>query len=282
MAIVDKNFDWCETNRKLVVLALNYGRGELLRRFLEGFHTDVPEDQWLIVIGNDGIHEDYSDWKHQNVRQFTLLRKNLVERNGAFIRNYFIKRCQSDLLLQKDAEVCWPDDCIRSAIKAPTAWRPGWIYVLNQQHTDEYVAHRFPDQALRGTNQAFNMHGFPNKIVDHHVYTPHWAKAHITKAAGGWCCATYYHYSYCVKTKVLQDLRGYDEDFTTYGFEDSNMYCRLAAAGVHIYPYDNIRAVHLFHTKDTGGANLGHMGNLFQEKDPANVVANLGREWGEG
>ena len=76
-------------------------------------------------------------------------------------------------------------------------------------------------------------------------------------------------------------MRGYDERFTTYGFEDSDMYCRLASCGICIKPDDTCRVVHPFHTKDTGGNKLSVMGEIFTHSDP-NVFVRNNNGWGKG
>ena len=233
----------------------------------------------MYVVGNDNCKLNFGpDQYGPNFRFLNVFRGVSEERNGSFLRNYFIKRCQSELLLQKDGEVVLLDDCVSACI-TQKVWRPGWIYVLNPKHSEMYCQGQLPDP--KGTDQAFNMHGFPNQLVDFGEYSADFAKKNITAAAGGFCIATYYHYAYCVPTKVLQDLRGYDERYTHYGFEDSDMFCRLAYSGVRLHPDYNCRAVHLWHDKQIISSKLNEMGNLFQTQRPEDTIRNLG-VWGEG
>jgi hypothetical protein len=276
---VEQNFDWSETKRKLIIFALNYHRDRFVEISLRKFSTSTSLQDWLYVVGNDNCRLDFD--LHQfgsNVRYLNLLRNSSEERNGSFLRNYFIKRCQSDLLLQKDGEVVLLDDPVKACLEKKI-WRPGWIYVLNPKLSELYYQGQLLDPA--GSNQDLNMHGFPNQITDSGDYSADQAKKSIMAAAGGSCMSTYYHYAYCVPTKVLQDLRGYDERYTHYGFEDSDMFCRLAYSGVRLHPDYNCRAVHLWHDKQIVSNKLNDMGNLFQTQRPEDTIRNLG-VWGEG
>ena len=106
MAITQHNFDWAVTERDLVIFVPNFGRKRYLAATLEWFETAVPEDRWITIVVNDGLHEDLSDLAARfNLAWFTFERNPVVERNGAMIRNYFIKRCRSRLLCTRDPEI---------------------------------------------------------------------------------------------------------------------------------------------------------------------------------
>ncbi len=188
---VKQNFDWSETNKKLVIFSLNFKRSNLIETVIKNFNTSISCTDWIHIIGNDGVEEDFQHLYKHNVRFFTIFRDNTVERNGSFLRNYFIKRCQSKLLLQKDAEVVLLDDPVKNCIEFGKPWRPGWVYPLSESHTKFYLLNGSLDVKGKlqpsGTTPQYNMHGYPNKIVDFGKYSAEFAKNNIIKAAGGFC-----------------------------------------------------------------------------------------------
>ena len=219
-------FDFASTNRKLCIFIPNFGRGNYIRKTLSQFSTDAASDDYVIVIGNDGIVEDFSDLIGHNVNFFTIDRgSNPVVRNGGFIRNYFIKRCQSEILFQKDPEtilynIYETSDWIQNVIRLTSEWsiyRPGYTQELDKNLSDDFY------------------HSKDLKLIN----------ANITGSN-----PTQYsriHWAYAVATKNLIALRGYDEDFTQYGPEDMDMYMRLKNRGLSVEIDDSTRVSHLYH-----------------------------------
>lgn len=89
-----------------------------------------------------------------------------------------------------------------------------------------------------------------------------------------------------VLTAHLQRLRGYDEDFTEYGYEDDDLAVRLGAIGVRFDHRVDIVGEHLWHPRHDLGAEMERMRTLHYQKmeefraGRLGVERNLGREWG--
>jgi len=274
---VQANFDWAETRgKKLVVFMPNYKWPEFTEFSIKNIHTTVDPKDYLIIIGNDNVAVNWEYlWSH-NVRCFTLLRDEQGPRNSCFVRNYAIKRCQCDILLNKDCEVVLTGDFIYNAINFHNAWRPGNVFVLDPSQTDELLKLGDPDKFIQDRT--------PTKRTEMMVaMNSYHAKEIIQLADGKINPSTYYHYAYAVDLKYLHYLGGYDEDYWSYGWEDSDMFVRLFHIGVQPIPDYTCTAIHPYHFRreDCVREKEISMRDVFVQKSPADFFRNKDG-WGEG
>lgn len=274
---VKQNFSWADTDKKLVIFMPNYNGKRLTEASIRRIQTAVEHQHWMIIIGNDNVDDNWDHLRTQNVASITILRDDKRPRNGAFIRNYVIKRCQSRLFLQKDGEVCIEGDFIYGALEycfglSDRGWRPGHAVALTEANTNIYAT---------------------GGIVEHlelmsHLVEPvvpctdlEMVKRYLIQQNGRVNFISYYHYAYCVPLHRLRALNGYDEDYKFYGWEDVDMYLRLASLGVQIQPDYNCYAIHLSHPSTVNRQMLNVMCDLFKSKDPRKFERNP-NGWGEG
>lgn len=272
---VSQNFDWAETERKLVVFMPNHKVKEFVEFSISMIQTVLPDNDWLIVIGNDNCDDDFSHLYSKNVRFFTLHTKDEY-RNGCFIRNYAIKRCRSNLFFQKDGEVVILGDFMNqfAGLRYP-AWRCGFIFVLNDRKTKELMSGDIPDPNKWGLTCTRKAQLF---IPEY----PEEARDIIADADGKANYSTYFHYGFGVETEVLQSMHGYDEDICKYGWEDSDMICRLIAMGIHLVPDYTCAAVHPNHPRHISNAAMAdEMRPIFISRNPRQFIRNP-IKWGEG
>ena len=271
---VIQNFDWSSTEKKLVIFMPNYNGKRLTEFSIQRIQTAVPTDQWMIIVGNDNVDDDWEHLRTRNVASITLLRDDKNPRNGAYIRNYVIKRCLSQRFLQKDGEVVIEGDFIFNAIQQchdNHGWRPGHAVALSVTDTGLYLDGR-----------SSNLDSISREI-EPVVPCPdlNRTKEFLLRRNGQVNFISYYHYAYCVPTVWLQSMRGYDEDYRYYGWEDVDMYLRLAERGVKITPDYQSYAVHLYHASTVNPPMLNAMANIFRTKDPSEWRRNPVK-WGEG
>ncbi len=271
---VIQNFDWSATEKKLVIFCPNYNGKRLTEHTIQRIQTAVPTDQWMVIVGNDNVDDDWDHLRTSNVASITLIRDNKEPRNGAFIRNYVLKRCRSELFLQKDGEVVIEGDFIFDTIHQchdEFGWRPGHAVALSAMETSCYLDGKCPNLDQVGYQ------------VEPVVACPDLerTKRYLLRRNGQLNFISYYHYAYCVRTMWLQTMRGYDEDYRYYGWEDVDMYLRLADRGVKIFPDYNCYAVHLYHASTVNRPMLNQMAELFRQKDPTLWCRNPAG-WGEG
>ncbi len=275
-----RNFDWGETRRKLCIFMPNFQWPEWTSYAINMIKTVVDKRDYIIIIGNDNVPKNWDHLKEKNVRYFTLERDcpKGEPRNGLFIRNYAIRRMQSELYLGKDSEVILTGDFIYRALNFGSAWRPGTIYSLTDTQTKSMVDEEglWQEYIERCVNHTTTVQPY---VAD----SAYAVKEMLEKADGRINPTTYFHYAYCVKLEHLHHLRGYDEDYSAYGWEDGDMYCRLFHKGVRIFPDPEVAAVHPCHprTSDSKPEKVANMRDLFVSKSPANVIRNT-QGWGEG
>lgn len=276
---VKQNFDWAETRgKKLVVFMPNYNQAVLTEFAIQQIRTKVDPKDYLLVIGNDNVEHDWSHMWDLNVRTFTLLHDHVGPRNGAFIRNYFLRRNESEITLQKDGEVIVTGDFIYHAINCHTPWRAGKIWVLPEHRTRDML------EVTGGVNWAMEHEPVTRLVSPMVAANSYHAKEIIELADGRVNPSTYFHYAYAAPTAVFQKICGYDEDYTSYGWEDADMFCRLFHVGVYLMPDAGCAAVHPWHPQaaDCTPEQLLAMHQLFVMKSPADYFRNKTREWGTG
>lgn len=275
---VKANFDWAETRgKKLVVFMPHYSNPQFTRFSLEQIQTRVHPKDYLIIVGNDNVEENWSEFYDQNVRSFTLLHDHDGPRNGAFIRNYCLRRCESDWIMQKDGEVVVTGDFIYRVINCHMPWRAGQVYVLDETQTVQMLQN--------GVNWFLEKHRTPTKVIQLMVATNSYQVKEIIEQADGQVNpSTYFHYAYACPTAIFSKIGGYDEDYIYYGWEDADIFCRLFHNGIYLVPDYPTVAIHPFHPKaaDCTKEKLLSMRQLFVQKSPADYFRNKTREWGRG
>lgn len=247
--IIEKNFDWDITNRKLVIFMPNYNGRALTAYTISKIQTSVPDKDWIIIVGNDNVDDEFD---FPNVYYFNIRRDTKEPRNGGFIRNYFIKNCKSDLILQKDGEVLLEGDFIKNAIDnvKEDAWRPKIIYVLDGDQTTKLL------------------NNYKIEVSPTYVVNPPYI-------------STYFHYAYCIQTNILQYLHGYDENYKYWGYEDTDLFDRLLTINKIIKPDPEISATHLSHHSTINYDQLKNMELYYNSVDKSLVIRNP-NGWGEG
>lgn len=262
--ITEKNFDWNITNKRLVIFCPNWGRGQWLRHTVRTIDTEIPKDEWLILVCNDGIHEDLSDLEKYNVKYFTFERENKSERNGCFIRNYVIKRLQSHRVFIKDPEIIIRGDFIKEVLECNREFYRlgGYAYKVNEKATFMYMQGKYSIQDCLNNSSK----------------TPILPGQHMNM-----------HYGYSMITKLLQDMNGYDEDFSISPYyEDQDIFYRFLAMGIFPFMSNNCYPIHLWHemkffpNEPETKRMYEKSGRLFASKDPKDFIRNKNIEWGTG
>ncbi len=261
--ITEKDFDWSLTNRKLVIFLPNWGRGDYIRRTVRTIKTTVPKEDWIVLVANDGLHEDLSDLKDLNVVYFTFQRENTSERNGCFIRNFVIKRLQSVLVFSKDPEIVIEGDFIANVLSCDTPF------------------YRLGGPAFKATQEATAQFMANQKTIhyceSHSQRTPVMSHAHMIM-----------HYGYSMPVTTLQQMKGYDEDYSMSPYcEDRDIFHRFIAQGLRPHVDTTCHPIHLWHAMKffpntpENSARYEKAKALFRTKDPKNFIRNPDG-WGTG
>jgi len=262
--ITFKNFDWSQTNKELLFIIPNCGRGKYIRKTIDNIiNTSVSRNRWIILIINDGIEENFDDLKNSNILYLTIKRENNYERGGAFSRNVAIKYGQSKLLAQKDPEIFYTGDFINGCFNYQNVLYRcgGHALQATQKETENYLNGHDNLNLLMRTSRSIPI------LEDRFVF---------------------WHYGHCAPLESFKRLNGYDEDFKRYGYEDTDMHDRLIKSGLKQHFDTNCIPVHLWHEKPrvytdtTDKKRYEEMGILYNKKRDTGIIRNVGVSWGEG
>lgn len=97
----------------------------------------------------------------------------------------------------------------------------------------------------------------------------------------GECNARPFFFCGAIRKSWFEKLRGFDEDFKNYGYEDDDLSYRLTAAGVK-FEYSDLLVHHQWHPSGAGEISS----TIFDEKrqqflaGEIGIERNVGREWG--
>lgn len=264
MLVKFEDFDWSLTNRELVIFIPNWGRGNYIRQTIKTMETRVPYDKWIIIVGNDCQHEDLSDLESQNVVYFTFGadRNRPQDRGGGFVRNMVIKRSHSRWFFQRDPEIIIENDFIDHILQCSTdMYRLGGPARKTRQNTTKrFLREQATIAECKQDADVFQIN--PQYFV-------------------------YANFAFAVHTKILQDMRGFDEDYGQTYCYDRDLFVRLINNGVMITSDPKCTPIHLWHptpsfpnTSKTIG-DYNEMKAMFASKDPKQIVRNP-NGWGEG
>lgn len=249
-------FDWSLTERRMVMLVPNFGRGHLFRAAFAHFWTRLPRSQYLVLVANDGIDEGFADLAELGVAFLTLHREPASPRNGAKVRNAVIKRCRSEWVFQRDPEILFGEDVLaRCAERDGRAYRIGRVALLDRASTDvvRALAHEHghdsskvhPREESGNARREFGVRATPVAGIAPPTPLPllnSLAWREIDSNA-----STFLHFGFGIKTSLLRSIRGYDEAFTHYGYEDVDLFERMRELGELPETDVEARAAHLWH-----------------------------------
>lgn len=250
------NFDWNVTDRELVVFIPNYGRKEYIEATLERFWTNIPRKDWLILVVNDCIDEDFSTYEDYNLKYFTFDRTP-KERNGAMIRNFVIKNTRSRLLMSRDPEIILHSkDALSRSMKIENE-------VIRANRAIELMEH--------DTNRIFK-----DPTIDVSKLKP---RREYPVNRG---CHEGFHFCFCAPSQTLRDLGGYEEAFADYyGYEDVEMLDRLKMH-TSIEKDKDLIAYHIHHPRRIKFLRGVRDSAGIYKQIRGQKTANNGRVWGEG
>ncbi len=287
---IKSNFDWSITNKKLCIFIPNYNRQEYVEFGIKNIITSVPRDDWVIIIGNDNCHYDFNHLQKFNVYYFSLLNDDPRPRNSCFIRNYAIKRCQSSIFFQKDPEVVVVGDFIKDVINCDGGWRLGHVFCVSKELSRAVLVQKsFLDHILSCVEPKVMPKEFNCWQINDDVYYIMFGTKGLCNVdevyraivGGGTNISNWFAYAFGVETSILKEIGGYDEDYTSYGYEDSDLFCRLMAKGYPLIPDHNCVSVHLHHPLTVDG-KIRKMSQIFASKDYNKIIRNGGYKWGTG
>lgn len=260
--------DWSKTNKKLCIFIPNYKRDEYLTYSINSIrnNTNWGLADYEIVVGCDGTDIPYDGSRFGNVSSFAL--NNGSPRNGCFIRNYFIKRCQSDMIMMFDPEIMF----------VPTD--PPHPQYANLDILTEFTMHCSDKNISRiGLVYSTTMGEFDTFKSTAQLTDRTWIYPKDIP-----CGSPYHvHHGACIKTKLAQEIH-YSELFHSYGFEDTDWVLRLFHSGIQDVKITNFIGVHLYHDQEINVyKKVADMQDIFSKRWLNGIPQDDGTDsWGNG
>lgn len=261
MVINQHNFDWSITNRDVVLFIPNFKRKHLLIPTLMQMETSLPKDKWIVLVVNDGPHEDMSDLAEFNLVYFTFDRIPIIERNGCLIRNYVLQRLQSRVVGTRDPEIFIKGGDYFSSLAemGDVIYRPYSMIELQEPMTPKILANPMIDVTQLAVRAI------------HRLRTPDEPRA--------------FHAGIAALVERFKQLGGYDEEFADYyGYEDIDMLRRLMGSGIDTIIDSKVQTYHVWHHRKAKFLKtVRHNGLIYDSKKRKNhPTANEGKIWGKG
>lgn len=221
------------------IVMTTFNRPHLLRETLDSI--DMQDYQDEIIVVDDGTDELTEGICREYLATYIKLNRPQSEtyRNQAWPLNVGIRAATGDIIIQQNAECKHID--------------PKTIEKLTARVTD--------------TNCVFAR--VTALLADG---TPDILYCGIGNARPYFFCGA-------IKRAWFEKLRGYDEDFVGYGYEDDDMAERLSRSGV-TWDFTDIEVHHQWHPP-AGVFDMSQSANLFAKKSGSALIRNQDRQWGD-
>lgn len=250
------------------IIMATYKRPELLEVGLYSLTRHKYKHNIEIVVVNDGVHDaTESICKKYGAKYIFSGQRNVSgkgwSRGPGFALNIGVKQCTGDYIILTCPEIYHVNDCLGTLLAN--------IDKTNTLLTSECMS--FDDEGTF-TKSIINSLKV-NKVVP------------IGKVFGTLTLiadATEMPFFLGMWKKSFMSIGGYDEDFTGYAGEDSDLMQRLLSAGA-VYKRLDMPIIHLYHGKRCDGHRQPdnpawvHNWEIYQSKKGI-LYRNVGRRWG--
>jgi glycosyltransferase involved in cell wall biosynthesis len=238
------------------VVITTFNRPQLLRTTLESFVTQVFEDYEVVVI-DDGSDAETPALcnaaccpNRRPIRYFKLNRdRTQGYNNPARPNNAGIRQAQGDIIILQNAEV---------------------KHGANQEVIQRMSQLVGTSNAVFSQVEALNEYGMGKDWYVHPVNNPR-------------------PFFFCgaLRKDIFEGLRGFDEDYQYYGFDDNDFADRLKSIGIK-FDFTDIQTQHQWHPSSYDAADphnaipalTYHRKTNEMKAGTITAVRNLGREWG--
>ena len=228
---------------KTSILLTVFNRPTQLRLSLDTLlRQDLSSLDYEIVVINDGqedstkkVIKEYSNLGFPIHYLFTGHRNksNLIWRVPGFAYNIALQQCTSDIIVLTNTDVLHLNNTLVDIVKA-TENDPYALGTLNEIYDDTGILIDYLTlQGLAPTKKL-------DRIIKQIKQIPDFTRDRAPRADPR------DPHLLAVRRKHLMDIGGYDEDFTGYACEDTDLMNRLRDYGCY-YNYTHGEAIHLFH-----------------------------------
>lgn len=278
-------------NIKTSVVIATYNRKNLLKRGLYTLlnQTVLPTE---IIVVDDGS-SDGTDEYLRNVHDYTKMKDHLPDvkpviltdhpepRISCIPRNIGIKKALGDVIIFTEPEALQVGDTIAALLHKMHRNPENTILASQVWTTQEKIAQVFTEEDYQ----------HPEKIIKHpYAMMTDNEHPHNTKAPDSdWSITGEMNCNagvlFATRKEWLEEVSGFDESFEGHGFDDFDLFNRLALIGHGVLKAPDIAVIHMWHPKGFYKFNIYQAAEKNGEISEKNVKANKfkvnGDSWGE-
>lgn len=269
------------------VVSVTYNRAEQMKRGLTSIlvQDELPDQ---IVLVDDGSVDKTSSVVNQLMKEFNKKGVSFkyihldfpAPRISCIPRNIGIKQADGDVIIFTEPEGLHVGNTIKqlreameknpdNTILASQVWTMGQR--IQEKLTDEEFLH-----PARIINHPYAM------LVDGNMQNTNAPDSDFGITGEKNCNAGVL---FAAKKKWLTDIRGFDESFEGHGFDDFDLFNRLALYGKGVLKDPDIAIIHQWHDKSFYKFNIYDAAKSNGEISEARIKAgeyraNIGRRWG--
>ncbi|BCS31611.1 hypothetical protein TBR22_A08130 [Luteitalea sp. TBR-22] len=216
------------------IVVPSYNRGSYLDVWMRAVASWRPFAFPVEVLVTDDGGADHCEavcdwWRARGLDvRYLRVRPPGAPRNNAVARNAGIRLARWPLLLQSDPDIVFVTDVISACV---AAWRPGvFCSVSRYQPLTRSAWYELRGRTAEATVADYRAAAHARQNMVHSPDGVHGL-----------------HGAFLCETAVLRHLRGYDERFTHWGWEDSDLLGRLRRLGLERVYAEGAGVVHQWH-----------------------------------
>ena len=283
---------------KVSIIVTTYNRLKQLKR---GWNTildqDLPSETELLFI-DDGSTDGTREYMQRVLSVAAALRKDKLPRiDTKYIylehpepriscipRNIGIKATTGDIIIFTEPEALQVGDTIKQLLTAMKE-HPENTIVASQVWT---IGEKVYKDLGKSGERYFRR---PQEILDHpYAMLTDNEHPHNTKAPDSdWGITGEAHCNagvlFATRREWLLKVGGFDESFEGHGFDDFDLFNRLAIIGHGVWKDPHIAVIHQYHDKSFYNYNIYEAADMNGKKSEANIHAGIykvndGENWG--
>lgn len=258
---------------KVSVIIPVYNQKHRLKMVLKEFNNQNYNNWFEVVVVDDGSTDNVKEFIGGLEYNYNFVYKKLEKNSGrAISRNEGVSVAQGDILIFCDADRIPCRNFIGEHVKSHLA-NTGEIVVLGkivelflrdfENQYDKYISASNKDNWLNYARN-FNYYDYIEEMYD---------SAGKTDVKIAW--STLFTSNFSITKELFMRVNGFDEDFTSWGFENFEFGYRLSMINVKYILNRRAENFHIFHGADRVGSRREDSFRLFSLKHSCPEVENV-------
>lgn len=248
-----------------------YNQLNRLKLVLNGYNMQKVDGTFEVIVIDDGSMESIEQYIVNQSYKFELVYKKLEKNNGRSVaRNVGAQIARADILIFNDGDRIPSVNFVQEHVSFQKNINSEKVVVgkivelfVNENSINECSSFNSV-QDLTSNIRDFNYYDFIEQIYDERGRT----SCNVV-----WL--SFFSGNCSISKELFWKVGGFDEKFTTWGFENFEIGYRLASAGAKYYLNRKAVNFHLFHSYNRIGENRDEAYKLFCQLHPCKEIKEL-------